>query len=69
VPIEDKSGDERARTWLCIDRSGLTKRPHESPIANGVAQGLTPSEASNGARQRQPEDQAAPVTGKRKDRD
>ncbi|KAM0856047.1 hypothetical protein ACQ4PT_049379 [Festuca glaucescens] len=69
VPIEDNSGDERARTWLCIDRSGLTKQPHESPIANGVAQGLTPSEASNGARQRQPEDQAAPVTGKRKDRD
>uniref|UniRef100_A0ACD5XE78 Uncharacterized protein n=1 Tax=Avena sativa TaxID=4498 RepID=A0ACD5XE78_AVESA len=67
VPIEEKSGDERARTWLCIDRSGLTKRPHESPTANGVAQGLTPSEASNGAGQ--PEDQAAPVTGKRKDRD
>ncbi|KAM0859569.1 hypothetical protein ACQ4PT_047133 [Festuca glaucescens] len=69
VPIEEKSGDERARTWLCIDRSGVTKRPHESRIANGVAQGLTPSEASNGAGQRQPEDQAAPVTGKRKDRD
>lgn len=69
VPIEEKSGDERARTWLCIGRTDLTKPPREPPVANGVAQDLSPSEASNGAGQRQPEEQAAPVTGKRKDRD
>ncbi|KAF7040687.1 hypothetical protein CFC21_050574 [Triticum aestivum] len=69
VPIEEKSGDERARTWLCIGRTDLTKPPPEPPVANGVAQDLSPSEASNGAGQRQPEEQAAPVTGKRKDRD
>uniref|UniRef100_A0A453GV32 ribonuclease P n=1 Tax=Aegilops tauschii subsp. strangulata TaxID=200361 RepID=A0A453GV32_AEGTS len=69
VPIEEKSGDERARTWLCIGRTDLTKPPPEPPVANRVAQDLSPSEASNGAGQRQPEEQAAPVTGKRKDRD
>jgi proteinaceous RNase P len=65
VPIEEKSGDERVRTWLCIDRTDLTKQTFETPAANGVAK----VEASNGAGQRQLEDQAAPVTGKRKDRD
>uniref|UniRef100_A0A8R7PY70 ribonuclease P n=2 Tax=Triticum urartu TaxID=4572 RepID=A0A8R7PY70_TRIUA len=69
VPIEEKSGDERARTWLCIGRTDLTKPPCEPLVANRVAQDLSPSEASNGAGQRQPEEQAAPVTGKRKDRD
>ncbi|KAI5001590.1 hypothetical protein ZWY2020_026240 [Hordeum vulgare] len=69
VPIEEKSGDERARTWLCIGRTDLTKLPREPLVANGVAQDLSPSEASNGAGQRQSEEQAAPVTGKRKDRD
>ena len=69
MPIEEKSGDERARTWLCIDRTGFTKEPRESPVDNGIVQVLSPSEASYGAGQRQPEDQASPVTGKRKDRD
>jgi proteinaceous RNase P len=63
VPVEEKSGDERVRTWLCIDRTDLTKQTSQTPAANGVAK----VEASNGAGQRQLKDQA--VTGKRKDRD
>lgn len=69
MPIEEKSGDERARTWLCIGRTDLTKQPHEPSVVNGVAQDLSPSGASDGAGQRQSAEQAAPVTGKRKDRD
>ena len=69
MPIEEKSGDERVRTWLCIGRTELCKEPRESPLASRVIQDISPSEASNGAEQRRPVDQAVPVTGKRKDRD
>ncbi|CAO1947372.1 unnamed protein product [Urochloa humidicola] len=69
VPMEEKSGDERVRIWLCIDRTGTCKQPDEVPTTNGVVQEVPPTEASNGAQQSLQEDKAESITGKRKDRD
>uniref|UniRef100_A0A0E0JU47 ribonuclease P n=1 Tax=Oryza punctata TaxID=4537 RepID=A0A0E0JU47_ORYPU len=68
VPMEEKSGDERTRIWLCIDRTGPCKQPHEAPAANEVVQDISPTEASYGCEQRRPEHNGGSVTGKRKDR-
>lgn len=63
VPIEEKSGDERVRTWLCIGRTGLSKQTRE------VVQDVSSSETSKRAEHSAPQDQATAITGKRKDRD
>uniref|UniRef100_A0A0E0CDF0 ribonuclease P n=1 Tax=Oryza meridionalis TaxID=40149 RepID=A0A0E0CDF0_9ORYZ len=68
VPMEEKSGDDRARIWLCIDRTGHCKHPHEAPAANGVVQDVSPTEASHGCEQRRAEHNGGSLTGKRKDR-
>ncbi|XP_062208201.1 proteinaceous RNase P 2-like [Phragmites australis] len=68
VPMEEKSGDERVRIWLCISRTGSCKVLDEAPVSNGVVQDLLPTEASNGMQQRLPENKAESVAGKRKDR-
>uniref|UniRef100_J3L882 ribonuclease P n=2 Tax=Oryza brachyantha TaxID=4533 RepID=J3L882_ORYBR len=69
VPMEEKSGDERVRIWLCIDRTEHCKQPHEAPAANGVAQDMSPRVATNVSEQRRAEDNGGSITGKRKDRD
>ncbi|CAM0147845.1 unnamed protein product [Urochloa decumbens] len=69
VPMEEKSGDERVRIWLCIGRTGTCKQPDEAPTTNGVAQEVPPIEASNGVQQSLQEDKAESITGKRKGRD
>ncbi|CAO2196098.1 unnamed protein product [Urochloa humidicola] len=69
VPMEEKSGDERVRIWLCIDRTGTCKQPDEVPTTNGVVQEVPPTEASNVAQQSLQEDKVESITGKRKDRD
>ncbi|XP_034595849.1 proteinaceous RNase P 2 [Setaria viridis] len=69
VPLEEKSGDERVRIWLCIGRTGTCKEPDEVPTTNGVVQEVPPNEESNGVQQSLQEDKAESITGKRKDRD
>lgn len=69
VPMEEKSGDERTRIWLCICRTGTCKEPDEVPTTNGVVQEAPPNEVSNGVQQCLQEDKAESITGKRKDRD
>ncbi|KAL6853346.1 hypothetical protein ACP4OV_019375 [Aristida adscensionis] len=69
VPIEEKSGDERIRTWLCIGRTGSCKVPHGAPVADGAIQEVPPTEALDGVERSLPENQSDSVTGKRKDRD
>ncbi|OEL14827.1 Proteinaceous RNase P 1, chloroplastic/mitochondrial [Dichanthelium oligosanthes] len=68
IPMEEKSGDERVRIWLCIGRIGSCKEPDEVPV-NGVVQEVPPTEASSGVQQGLPEDKVESITGKRKDRD
>jgi len=69
VPMEEKSGDERVRIWLCIGRTGTCKVPDKVPTTNGVVQEVPPNEASNGVQQSLQEDKAESITGKRKDRE
>jgi len=69
VPMEEKSGDERVRIWLCIGRTGTCKVPDKVPTTNGVVQEVPPNEASNGVQQSLQEDKAESRTGKRKDRE
>ncbi|XP_062232135.1 proteinaceous RNase P 2-like [Phragmites australis] len=69
VPMEEKSGDERVRIWLCIGRTGPCKEPDEAPVSNRVVQEVPPTAASSGAQQRLPENKAESVSGKRKNRD
>ncbi|RLN22752.1 hypothetical protein C2845_PM07G36020 [Panicum miliaceum] len=69
VPMEEKSGDERVRIWLCIGRTGICKVPDKVPTTNGVVQEVPPNEASNGVQQSLQEDKAESITGKRKDRE
>ncbi|WVZ67266.1 hypothetical protein U9M48_016371 [Paspalum notatum var. saurae] len=57
IPMEEKSADERVRSWLCIGRA-----------SNGAVQEMPSTEASSRMQQRLPENKAEPVTGKRKDR-
>ncbi|KAF0923977.1 hypothetical protein E2562_007796, partial [Oryza meyeriana var. granulata] len=64
VPKEETSGDERLRIWLCIDRTGPCKQPHEAPAANRVAQDVSPSVASNVSEQRREEDNGGFITGR-----
>ncbi|KAF8642189.1 hypothetical protein HU200_067452 [Digitaria exilis] len=70
IPMEEKSGDERIRIWLCISRTGSCKEPDEVTATNGVVQEAPPTEAYNGVQQGLPENKAESITGgKRKDRD
>ncbi|KAL6613741.1 hypothetical protein ACP70R_036011 [Stipagrostis hirtigluma subsp. patula] len=69
VPMEEKSGDERVRIWLCIGRTGPCKGAHDAPVSNGAVHDVPPTQAYNGVQQSQPENKADSVTGKRKDRD
>nr|CAB3479549.1 unnamed protein product [Digitaria exilis] len=70
MPMEEKSGDERIRIWLCISRTGSCKEPDEVTATNGVVQEAPPTEAYNGVQQGLTENKAESITGgKRKDRD
>jgi proteinaceous RNase P len=69
VPMEERSGDERVRIWLCIGRTGTCKVPDKIPTANGVVQEVPQNGASNWVRQSLQEDKAESITGKRKDRE
>lgn len=60
IPMEEKSGYERGRVWLCIGRAGTCNEHDEVPSTNGVVHKMPPAEASN---------KAESITGKRKDRD
>lgn len=69
MPLEEKSGDERIRIWLCIGRAGTEKEPDEAPSVNGVVPEVPTAEASNGIWQILLETKAESAAGKRKDRD
>ncbi|XP_066307995.1 proteinaceous RNase P 2-like [Miscanthus floridulus] len=69
IPMEEKSGDERGRIWLCIGRGGSCKEHGEVPTTNGVVHEIPPTEASNVVQQRLAENKDESITGKRKDRD
>ncbi|KAJ1287249.1 hypothetical protein BS78_03G416400 [Paspalum vaginatum] len=55
IPMEEKSADERARSWLCIARTGSCKEPDEVPVSNGAVQEMPSTEASSRMQQRLPE--------------
>jgi len=69
IPMEEKSGDERGRIWLCIGRGGSCKEHGEFPATNGVVHEIPPPEASNVVEQSLAENKDGSITGKRKDRD
>jgi proteinaceous RNase P len=69
VPLEEKSGDERIRIWLCIGRARPGKESDEAPVFNGVVSEVPPTEAYNGVRHWLPENRAESAAGKRKGRD
>lgn len=69
VPMEEKSGDERVRIWLCIGRTGSCKEFDEVAATNGVIQEMPSIEAFGRMQQRLPENDTESITGKRKDRD
>ncbi|RLM61837.1 hypothetical protein C2845_PM14G11840 [Panicum miliaceum] len=69
VPMEERSGDERVRIWLCIGRTGTCKVPDKIPTTNGVVQEVPQNGASNWVQQSLQEDKAESITGKRKDRE
>ncbi|XP_021307811.1 proteinaceous RNase P 2 isoform X2 [Sorghum bicolor] len=69
IPMEEKSGDERGRIWLCIGRGGSCKEHGEVPTTNGVVHEIPPTEASKVVQQRLAENKNETISGKRKDRD
>ncbi|KAK3166604.1 hypothetical protein QOZ80_1AG0047980 [Eleusine coracana subsp. coracana] len=69
VPLEEKSGDERIRIWLCIGRTGTCKEPDEAPAVNGAVPEVPPTEVSEEVQQRLLENKAELAAGKRKGRD
>lgn len=69
IPIEEKSGNERGRIWLCIGRGGSCKEHGEVPSTNGAVHKVPQTEASNVVQQGLTENKDESITGKRKDRD
>ncbi|GJN16621.1 hypothetical protein PR202_gb03625 [Eleusine coracana subsp. coracana] len=69
VSLEEKSGDERIRIWLCIGRTGTCKEPDEAPAVNGAVPEVPPTEVSEEVQQRLLENKAELAVGKRKGRD